>query len=104
MSTFNIAVLPGDYIGPEITAEPRGERMVEGPQEKMQREVWDTEQYNEYEIARFVRDGFKLAQQRRKHLTLIAKSNVMKSGLFWREVSDGVAKEFPDVTMDYMHV
>ena len=88
----------GIYFG------PRGERMVEGPQEKMQREVWDTEQYNEYEISRFVRDGFKLAQQRRKHLTLIAKSNVMKSGLFWREVSDGVAKEFPDVTMDYMHV
>jgi len=45
-----------------------------------------------------VRDGFKLAAQRRKHLTLIAKSNVMASGLFWREVADGVAKDFPGIT------
>ena len=41
---------------------------------------------------------------RRKKLTLIAKSNVMNSGVFWREVVDTVAKDFPDVSMDYQHV
>ena len=70
----------GIYFG------PRGEREIEGPHEKMQREVWDTELYNEYEIERIARDGFRLAQARRKQLTLIAKSNVMSTGLFWREV------------------
>jgi 3-isopropylmalate dehydrogenase len=88
----------GIYFG------PRGERVIEGPQERSMREVWDTEQYNEYEIERIARDGFRLAQARRKHLTLIAKSNVMSTGLFWREVVEPIAKEYPDVTMNYMHV
>jgi 3-isopropylmalate dehydrogenase len=88
----------GIYFG------PRGERQVEGPHERTLREVWDTEQYNEYEIERIVRDGFRLAQQRRRKLTLIAKSNVMSTGLFWREVAAPIAKEYPDVTLDYLHV
>jgi 3-isopropylmalate dehydrogenase len=88
----------GIYFG------PRGERQVEGRQERMQREVWDTELYNENEIERIARDGFRLALQRRKKLTLIAKSNVMSTGLFWREVVGPIAKEFPDVDMGYMHV
>ena len=88
----------GIYFG------PRGEREIEGPQERVMREVWDTELYNEYEIERIARDGFRLAQARRKQLTLIAKSNVMKTGLFWREVVEPIAKEYPDVTMNYMHV
>jgi len=88
----------GIYFG------PRGERMIEGPKERTMREVWDTELYNEYEVERIARDGFRLAQARRKHLTLIAKSNVMSTGLFWREVVEPIAKEYPDVTMNYMHV
>ncbi len=82
----------------------RGSAMVDGPHEKQQRAVWDTEYYTEHEIERIARDGFRLAQMRRKHLTLIAKSNVMATGLFWREVVDPISKEFPEVTMDYMHV
>ena len=89
----------GIYFG------PRGERLVEGPHESMQREVHDTELYTEHEIERLARDGFRLAQARRKKVTLIAKSNVMSSGLFWREVVEKkVAPEYPDVTLDYMHV
>ena len=88
----------GIYFG------PRGERQVEGPREQMEREVFDTELYREHEIERLARDGFRLATLRRHKVTLIAKSNVMASGLFWREVVDGVAKEFPDVALDYMHV
>jgi 3-isopropylmalate dehydrogenase len=88
----------GIYFG------PRGERQAEGPKERLQREVWDTELYREHEIERIARDGFRLAQARRKKLTLIAKSNVMSTGLFWREVVAPIAKEYDDVTMDYMHV
>ena len=88
----------GIYFG------PRGERQVEGPHERLEREVFDTELYREHEIERLARDGFRLALARRKKLTLIAKSNVMASGLFWREVVDKLRPEFPDVALDYMHV
>jgi 3-isopropylmalate dehydrogenase len=82
----------------------RGERMVEGPHERLEREVFDTEAYKEHEIERAARAGFRLAQGRRKKVTLVAKSNVMKSGVFWREVVDPIAAEFPDVAYDYLHV
>src|SRR5690606_26924337 len=88
----------GIYFG------PRGERQIEGPHERVIWEKWDTELYNEYEIERIARDGFRLAQQRRKKLTLIAKSNVMPTGLLWLEVVAPIAKEFPDVEMNYMLV
>ncbi|MPZ49686.1 MAG: 3-isopropylmalate dehydrogenase [Dehalococcoidia bacterium] len=88
----------GIYFG------PRGDRQVEGPKERMEREVFDTEVYREHEIERLARDGFRLAEARRKKLTLIAKSNVMSSGLFWREVVDKIKPDFPDVALDYMHV
>ena len=88
----------GIYFG------PRGDRQVEGPQESCEREVFDTELYSEHEIERMARDGFRLADARRKKVTLIAKSNVMASGLFWREVVEEIAQEFPDVALDYMHV
>jgi 3-isopropylmalate dehydrogenase len=37
-------------------------------------------------------------------VTLIAKSNVMSTGVFWREVVEGIAKEYPDIALDYQHV
>ena len=89
----------GIYFG------PRGERQVEGPHERMEREVWDTEVYREHEIERIARDALRLAQSRRKKVTLVAKSNVMTSGIFWREVVNPIAaKDFPDVELDYLHV
>lgn len=77
----------------------RGERMVDG-----QRQVWDTEAYTEGEIARITHGAFRLARGRRKHLTLVAKSNILDSSVLWREVLAKIAPEYPDVTHDYMHV
>ncbi len=88
----------GIYFG------PRGERRVEGLRETMEREVFDTELYREHEIERAARAAFGLATARQRKVTLVAKSNVMASGLFWREVVEGVARDFPEVTLDYMHV
>ncbi|MFN3593033.1 MAG: isocitrate/isopropylmalate family dehydrogenase, partial [Thermaurantiacus sp.] len=45
-----------------------------------------------------------MARQRRKKLTLVAKSNVLTSSVLWREVVGKVVKEYPDVTLDYEHV
>src|SRR5438552_12193354 len=53
----------------------RGERMVEGPHERLERQVFDTESYKEHEIERAARAAFELAAARRETVTLVAKSN-----------------------------
>jgi 3-isopropylmalate dehydrogenase len=77
----------------------RGERIVEG-----ERQVYDTEAYRYSEIARITHGAFRVARARRHHVTLVAKSNVLNSSLFWREVFAEIAPEYPDVTTDYLHV
>jgi 3-isopropylmalate dehydrogenase len=66
--------------------------------------VWDTETYTEGEIARITHAAFRLARQRRKHLTLVAKSNILASSVLWRDVLAGIAPEYADVEHDYLHV
>ncbi|KHL19021.1 3-isopropylmalate dehydrogenase [Mumia flava] len=58
-----------------------------------------------YGVERVVRDAFRRAQSRRKKLTLVHKTNVLvHAGGLWSRVVDEVAPEFPDVTVDYLHV
>lgn len=58
-----------------------------------------------YGVRRVVRDAFGRAQQRRKHLTLVHKNNVLTNAgsLWWRTVQS-VAAEYPDVEVAYQHV
>ncbi len=78
----------------------RGSRTAGG-----ERTVWDTESYSEGEIARITHGGFHIAQGRpRKHVTLVAKSNILDSSVLWRDVFAKIAPEYPDVTHDYLHV
>ena len=53
-------------------------------------------------IARF---AFNLAMKRRKHLTYVHKGNILKvtDGIF-KDAVQRVAKEFPEVSLDDMHV
>ncbi len=53
-----------------------------------------------------VRDAFARAQARpRRKLTLVHKNNVLvHAGHLWSRTVDAVAAEFPDVTVDYLHV
>ncbi len=55
---------------------------------------------------RVIRDAFTRAQARpRKKLTLIHKNNVLVySGDLWTRTFNEVAKEFPEITTDYLHV
>ena len=56
-------------------------------------------------VERVVRDAFSRAQARRKHLTLIHKTNVLTfAGSLWKRTVDDVAAEFPEVTVDYNHI
>ncbi|HEU5037404.1 MAG TPA: 3-isopropylmalate dehydrogenase [Nocardioides sp.] len=57
-------------------------------------------------VERVVRDAFARAQRRpRKKLTLVHKTNVLvHAGSVWWRITQAVAEEFPEVTVDYMHV
>lgn len=56
-------------------------------------------------VERVVRDAFTRADGRRKHLTLLHKTNVLtNAGSLWARVVEHVAPEYPDVTVDYQHV
>lgn len=58
-----------------------------------------------YGVERVVRFAFEKAQRRRKKLTLVHKTNVLVfSGSLWKRIVDAVAAEYPDVTVDYLHV
>jgi len=55
---------------------------------------------------RVIRDAFERAQRRdRKKLTLVHKNNVLtRAGSLWTRTFNEVAKEYPTVTTDYLHV
>ena len=55
---------------------------------------------------RVIRDAFTRAAARpRKKLTLVHKNNVLtRAGGLWTRTFEEVAKEFPNVTTDYLHV
>jgi len=57
-------------------------------------------------VERVVRDAFARAQRRdRKKLTLVHKTNVLvNAGSVWWRLTQEVAREFPEVTVDYMHI
>ena len=56
-------------------------------------------------VERVVRDAFRRAQKRRGKLTLVHKTNVLvNAGAVWWRLTQEIAQEFPDVTVDYMHV
>ncbi|MDF9716023.1 3-isopropylmalate dehydrogenase [Nocardioides sp. ChNu-153] len=57
-------------------------------------------------VERVVRDAFARAQRRpRKKLTLIHKTNVLTyGGAVWSRLVKEVGAEFPEVTVDYLHI
>jgi 3-isopropylmalate dehydrogenase len=58
-----------------------------------------------YGVRRVVQDAFQRALQRRKHLTLVHKNNVLTyaGALWWRTVQE-IGHEYPDVEIAYQHV
>ncbi|QWQ84159.1 3-isopropylmalate dehydrogenase [Corynebacterium glutamicum] len=58
-----------------------------------------------YGAERVIRYAFELAQSRRKKLTLVHKTNVLvHGGGLWQRTVDEVAKEYPEVAVDYNHI
>ncbi|MGF2951412.1 3-isopropylmalate dehydrogenase, partial [Mycobacterium sp. THU-M116] len=56
-------------------------------------------------VRRVVVDAFERAQRRRKHLTLVHKTNVLAfAGTLWSRTVDEVGAQYPDVQVAYLHV
>jgi len=63
----------------------------------------DTQVYTTAEIERIARVAFELARGRRNKVTSAEKSNVMETGLLWRQVvTDLHAREYADVELEHI--
>jgi 3-isopropylmalate dehydrogenase len=85
----------GVYFG-----TPRGiETLADGS-----KRGFDNQVYTSAEIIRVARVAFELARKRSNKVTSLEKSNVMESGLLWRqEVTALHAREYGDVTLEHMY-
>jgi 3-isopropylmalate dehydrogenase len=66
--------------------------------------AYDTCVYTKEEIERIVHLAYRYAQKRRKQLTIVDKANVLSTSRLWRQVSQDLEKEYPDVKTEYMFV
>jgi 3-isopropylmalate dehydrogenase len=56
-------------------------------------------------VERVARYAFAKATERRRHLTLVHKTNVLTfAGKLWSRVVEEVGKEYPDVEVAYQHI
>lgn len=84
----------GVYFG-----EPRGiETLPDGTRRGVNTQVYTTA-----EIHRVAHVAFRLARERRGVVCSVEKSNVMESGLLWRQEVTGLhAAQYPDVQLSHM--
>jgi 3-isopropylmalate dehydrogenase len=66
--------------------------------------AFDTEAYSKAEIERVLRVGYGAAKQRRKKLCVVDKANILESSRLWREITQELANEYPDIETSYLYV
>ncbi|HAT1153143.1 TPA: 3-isopropylmalate dehydrogenase [Corynebacterium striatum] len=65
----------------------------------------EVSQNTRFGVERVVRDAFERAMGRRKHVTLVHKTNVLvNAGGLWQRTVEEVAKEYSEVTVEYNHI
>ena len=99
VSGLNIMILR-ELCGGSYFAEPRGiDDQPDG-----QKKGYDTNAYSTHEIERIGRMAFDLARKRDGRVTSVEKSNVMMSGVLWREVMNNLhEQEGGDVSLGHMY-
>lgn len=85
----------GIYFG-----EPRGL----GTTDDGERMGFNTLVYKESEIERITRSAFDVAMRRNRKLCSVDKANVLEVSELWREVTEEVAGDYPDVELSHMYV
>ena len=99
VSGLNIMILR-ELCGGSYFAEPRGI----DDQSDGQKKGYDTNAYSTREIERIGHVAFDLARKRDGRVTSVEKSNVMMSGVLWREVMDNLhQQEGSDVSLAHMY-
>ena len=99
VSGLNIMILR-ELCGGSYFAEPRGI----DDQPNGQKKGYDTNAYSTQEIERIGRVAFDLARKRDGRVTSVEKSNVMMSGVLWREVMNNLhEREGSDVSLGHMY-
>jgi 3-isopropylmalate dehydrogenase len=89
-----------ELIGGVYFGEPRGIETLPGGG----RRGFNTQSYTDQEIRRVARVAFELARQRANRVCSVEKSNVMESGLLWREEVTALgAAEYPDIELTHMY-
>jgi 3-isopropylmalate dehydrogenase len=93
-------VIVRELIGGIYFSEPRGiTTLPDG-----QRQGVNTQRYTTSEIHRIAHVAFRLARQRAQRVCSVEKSNVMESGLLWREeVAALHGKYYSDVALTHMY-
>jgi 3-isopropylmalate dehydrogenase len=66
--------------------------------------AYDTCVYTVGEIERIVRLAYSYALKRRKKLTVVDKANVLCTSRLWRQVTQQIEKEYPEVETEYLFV
>lgn len=74
------------------------------PRFKGENEAYNTMRYTKDEIILITHFAFKLAQSRQKKLCCVDKANVLETSILWREVVNEVAKDYSDVSVEFLYV
>ncbi|MFD1417453.1 3-isopropylmalate dehydrogenase [Companilactobacillus keshanensis] len=74
------------------------------PRSQTDYEAIDTMRYNADEIRRVAKIAFEMAMERKKHVTLVDKANVLATSKLWRQIVGKMAKDYPEIKYDTSYV
>ncbi len=84
----------GIYFGQPKGREGEGESQY----------AFDTMRYSRKEIRRIAVAAFEAARLRNHKVTSVDKANVLQTSRLWREVTEEVATQYPDVTLEHIYI
>ena len=66
--------------------------------------AYDTCVYSREEIVRIVRLAYEYPMKRHKKVTMVDKANILATSRLWREVTQEIAQEYPEVETEFLFV
>ena len=75
-----------------------------GKKELKETSAFDVIEYDAAQVERVLRFAFQAALERKRHLTLVHKANVLLTSVLWKNVWDKVRTEYPKVQVDDCYV